>query len=115
MIIDDNNHLLYIEHKSQAPEPAIYDNLTFKMIQSFTAADPPSQEERWRGRHTCACGMKSDNCDYTLPNGMKVNSLCIHYLVHHRSEVPEAEIKKVKEMPEVVPPYFQTNQSRISK
>jgi hypothetical protein len=50
----------------------------------------------YRGVHSCICGKWSDNVDHILPDGTKTNSLMVHYIREHRSEVPESEIVKLR-------------------
>ena len=50
---------------------------------------------RARGVHTCECGVHSANFDFEIADGMYTNGLCAHYMLHHRSEVPQSEINKV--------------------
>lgn len=49
----------------------------------------------WCGLHTCICGAMSEARDYQISGGFVTNSLCVHYLAHHREEVPQAELEKV--------------------
>lgn len=86
-------HVLYIQPgRYTSAEPAI-DDLTRKMTAAYRAAE--SNGACWRGFHVCACGVNSTNTDYVLPGGQQTNSLCVHYLAFHRSEVPESELAKV--------------------
>lgn len=48
------------------------------------------------GVHECCCGARSTACDYRLTNGYLTNSLCVHYLAHHRSEVPPHELRRIE-------------------
>lgn len=43
-----------------------------------------------RGPHICICGAQSANVDVKLVTGEITNTLAVHYLAHHRSEVPSA-------------------------
>jgi hypothetical protein len=86
--------LLYIEpSQSASPEPVL-DHLTRQMAAAFRRAwlTPGS----WGGFHECVCGAWSTNCDYRLPNGEVTNSLCVHYVAHHRSEVPIDQVTQVE-------------------
>ncbi len=47
---------------------------------------------RW---HECVCGARSCS-DYRLPNGELTNSLCVHYVAHHRTEVSSKQLAKVE-------------------
>lgn len=96
MIIQDDNHILFIEPKSLGSEQGVQDELTVKMEAAMLCAT--SSDYRYKGFHLCVCGAKSDNRDYFLPNGQKTNSLAVHYLEFHRDEVPETELDKVCKM-----------------
>ena len=92
-----DTHLLYIEPKEQPTEP-VMDELTEKMEKEFAIAQEPPPREFWRGVHYCICGERSTNRDYMLQGGLKVNSLCVHYIRDHRSEVPESELDKLRNL-----------------
>lgn len=51
---------------------------------------------QYMGFHTCGCGASSTAFDYELPNGDQTISLCMHYVAHHRSEVPSEELLRVE-------------------
>jgi hypothetical protein len=51
------------------------------------------------GIHNCFCGACSSDCDYHLPNGDLTNFLCIHYLAHHRAEVPQEQLARIAAFP----------------
>jgi hypothetical protein len=53
----------------------------------------------WMGLHECSCGAISHSCNYLLPSGDIVNSLCIHYLAFHRGEVTHEEQGRINDMP----------------
>ena len=89
----DDTHVLYIQPGPYTPAEPVIDELTRKMAGAYRAAK--SDEMYWRGFHVCRCGVNSSNCDYILPGGQQTNSLCVHYLAFHRSEIPEAELAKV--------------------
>lgn len=92
MIDLSDKYLLMIEPKDQFKEEAVDDELTAKMERLFNKAKPVMV---WKGCHTAADRMKSDNCDYILPSGHITNSLCVHYMRYHRSEVPRSELTKL--------------------
>lgn len=48
----------------------------------------------FKGVHTCVCGMRSDNKDWHV-RGLVTNSLLLHYVRDHRSEVPASELAKL--------------------
>jgi len=93
MISDDDKHLMMIEPQGNC-EPAIDDEITDMAIavhKSVVFGDRVT-----KGFHVCKCGAVSDNQIWTLPSGRVTNSLMVHYIKHHRSEVPESEIMKLR-------------------
>jgi hypothetical protein len=58
---------------------------------------------RFRGAHCCACGAWSDNCAWRV-RGLLTNSLLVHYVREHRSEVPAAELEKLERFVHPVQP-----------
>ncbi len=93
MQIQDDNHLMFIEPKSPHCE-SIDDELT-SLTWDFMSKCKPNNKKFYKGFHTCACGITSDNRDWYTPNGTKTNSLLVHYVRSHRSEVPQTEIDKL--------------------
>ena len=53
----------------------------------------------YRGTHTCSCGARSDNTDHVIGARFTTNSLAVHYLAHHRAEVPADELADVLSLP----------------
>jgi hypothetical protein len=88
-----NKGLLYIEPTQPASTGPALDHLTRKMTGAFRKARP---SRHWRGFHECICGAYSTSCDYRLPNGAMTNSLCVHYVAHHRSEVPANQLARIE-------------------
>ena len=89
-----NDPLLYINPAQPASSEAVLDHVTRKMTAAFNKAD--ASRGSYRGYHECVCGALSTARDYHLPNGMVTNSLCMHYLAHHRSEVPSDELARIE-------------------
>jgi hypothetical protein len=58
----------------------------------------------FKGIHICACGETGGNQDYQLENGMITNELAIHYLQHHRNEIPERDWKMLEELKDLYTP-----------
>lgn len=81
-----------IEPKSKQIEPPIDDYLTKKMERLLKRG---KNGPYYRGFHVCKCGERSGNCDIYVGKYI-TNSLSVHYLRHHRSEVPTGEIEKLK-------------------
>ena len=50
------------------------------------------------GVHVCVCGAQSTSNDYLVLERYVTNSLCVHYLRHHRSECAEADLRIVGEV-----------------
>jgi len=100
MIRIEDDALLFIEPQGRSADVPIEDDLTKRMRK---ALEKSSVAKRYRGWHTCVCGKHSDNADrYVVAiNGRKLltNSLATHYLSHHRDEVPETELAKVRLLP----------------
>jgi hypothetical protein len=87
--------LLYIEPTQPASPLPVLDQLTRKMAAAFRKAvvDP---RHRFYGLHRCVCGALSTNVDYVLPDGRHTNSLCVHYVAHHRSEIPRDQLARIE-------------------
>lgn len=82
--------LLFVEPRNVASSIPVLDAITRKMCAAFRKAR--HSDYAYGGFHECYCGAVSSCCDYHLPSGHLTNSLCIHYLAHHRSEVDDREI-----------------------
>ena len=89
MIKNDSSSILFIEPKQPATPPLV-DDVTRKMTAAWRARD--TSGIGYRGVHDCTgarCLAMSDNRDhYVGPQHLETNSLCIHYVACHRSEVP---------------------------
>src|SRR5215207_3884476 len=81
-----NVGLLFIEPEQPASPAPVLDPATRRMCGAFRKAI--RSDYSYRGFHTCFCGARSDSYDWTLPNGQLTNSLCVHYVSHHRPDVP---------------------------
>ncbi len=95
MISTAARRLLFIEPIGPLESPAVIDEYTLRMTGALRAARPGRQS---RGVHTCRCGARSSSCELLVrvaEGELVTNSLAIHYLAHHRREVPEAELAKV--------------------
>jgi len=104
MITDSG--LLFIEPKGSPSAEPLIDELTVKMAEGLRRSkagvmvDDRLVGGSYRGVHTCRCGVTSSNTDHLLPNGEVTNSLAAHYLAWHREEVPQAQLDKVKGLPD---------------
>lgn len=104
------NFLLFVEPSNDRAETPVIDDLTRKMAAAFLIAksgtimggtpDDFREGARWHGVQQCACGRCSSAVDYLLPSGLMTNSLCVHYLAWHRSEIPQSELDKVASLPD---------------
>jgi hypothetical protein len=93
-IMISNEGLLYIEPRQPASTAPMVDHLTRKMTAAFRAAKPSGLG--YCGIHACVCSAVSKNRDFWLPNGEMTNSLCVHYVAHHRAEVPPDHLAKIE-------------------
>ena len=109
--------LLFIEPRGPKSDKPVVDNLTKRMAAALQRADRGTwrpatggfMRASWRGIHLCTgayCGEESASQDFQLQDGQVTNSLCVHYLMWHRDEVPESELEKVRQLPneEAEPP-----------
>lgn len=85
--------LLFIEPKLAASAAPLIDDLTRRMAAAHRVAE--RSPYCFAGVHRCVCGALSKSFDLILPNGEKTNSLCVHYLAHHRQEVPSDQLARV--------------------
>ena len=88
-----NKGLLYVEPSQAASPTPVIDDVTQKMCAAFRKAR--RSDGGWAGVHECMCGAHSTCWDYHLPNGDLTNSLCVHYVAHHRSEVPAKQLARI--------------------
>src|SRR4051812_35113021 len=86
--------LLFIEPAGPATPAPVIDHITRRMCAAYRQARPSD----WAagGYHRCICGAMSDDHDSHLPNGDRINSLCVHYVAHHRAEVPPGQLARVE-------------------
>lgn len=84
--------LLFIEPKQAPSEQPVIDEATRKMGVALRGAREGSA---WRGFHVCSCGKMSSNVDLIIEDRFVTNSLAVHYLAHHRAEVPADELADV--------------------
>lgn len=89
--------LLYIEPGQAASPAPVIDEITRRMCAAFREAR--HSEYAYAGVHECVCGAHSTSCDYRLPGGDLTNSLCVHYVAHHRAEVPPDQLARIRGLP----------------
>lgn len=103
VVLGDPTTLLFIEPSDRPSTEPLIDDLTRRMQAAWNARVSPNSG--FRGVHTCRCGEQSDNKNHTVHaadgTALVTNSLCVHYLMYHRDEVPESELEKVRQLPEV--------------
>jgi hypothetical protein len=89
--------ILFIEPSSEVSLEPLIDEITLKMVDAWRGRRTAPPGEWWRGVHTCACGVRSDNKPHFVGENKDIltNSLCVHYIAFHRDEVPPEEIEKV--------------------
>lgn len=95
MINLDNKHLMMIEPKGKPAEVPVIDRYTRLGAAAFRAS---FGRDVYQGVHRCTgqgCSAVSDNADW-FAGGLGTNSLIVHYLAHHREEVPEGELRKLE-------------------
>jgi len=87
--------LLNIAPSSRASSTPRITPLVRKMTAAYRQCDTRITHD---GQRMCVCEAVGDKNDYILPNGMRTNSLCIHYLAYHLDEVPTAEREKINRL-----------------
>jgi HEAT repeat protein len=95
-IMISDKDLLFIEPQAPASSAPLIDSLTRRMTAAYRFAQPSSYH--FCGVHQCICGACSSSCDYFLPDGVKTNSLCVHYLAYHREAVPGRQMARVAKL-----------------
>ncbi len=102
MIESSSKSILFIEPTFPANRGPVIDEYTRKMTAAYHQTLPGFLHDGeivdivTMGFQRCSCGASSDNVNHVLPDkSAETNSLCVHYLAHHRDEVPESELQKV--------------------
>lgn len=86
----DPEGLMMIEPKGPQERP-VFDHYTDLAESALKRA---KRGARYKGFHTCVCGVRSGSDALTVA-GMVTNSLLVHYVRDHRSEVPQSELDKL--------------------
>jgi hypothetical protein len=89
-----SRELLFIEPQQPASPTPVIDHITRRMCAAFRQAR--DSDYACGGHHRCICGATSADHDFYLPNGDLTNSLCVHYVAYHRSEVPQQELARIE-------------------
>jgi len=98
---DDDNALLYIYPKNIDVKRDVSEYSWLKDLFSKTKEGSLNyigivvEGVCSMGVHTCICGEMSTSVDYLFQNGMVTNSLYLHYLESHYSEIPQSEYNKL--------------------
>ncbi|MDB5292980.1 MAG: hypothetical protein JWL69_4221 [Phycisphaerales bacterium] len=90
MTSKSKRRLLFIEPQEPPSSPPVLDTITRMMCAAFRQAK--NSDYGYGGIHQCRCGANSSACDYFLPDGTMTNSLCVHYVAHHRNSVSFEEL-----------------------
>lgn len=105
--------ILMIEPLEVPSEEPVIDDITKIMTEAWRSRI--SSTYNYMGSHRCVCGRSSDSKDHwVIPTGRLLNRLrwvifgegdayltnilSIHYLAYHRTEVPEADIARIKKL-----------------
>lgn len=94
MHIEDDEHLLMIEPTGTPTSEPLVDDLTRRMAGALTCAEKIRPTRGWHACTGRGCQANSDNVTHMV-EGYATNSLAVHYLAHHRDEVPHGELAKV--------------------
>ena len=94
--MNDDFALLFIEPERPASPSPMIDHITRRMCAAFRKAE--ESDYAYAGTHICICGAESSDVDYHMPNGMMTNALCVHYVAHHRDEVPQRHLSIIEEL-----------------
>lgn len=92
----NDKHLMMIEPKKKGDFIKYNDKYTKKAQEVLSKC---REENPTRGVHQCNCGEYSDNVDHITLLGRTTNSLLVHYVQCHRSEIPKRELEKLMEEP----------------
>lgn len=94
MIETDDDHLMMIEPKD-APEAEIDDEITEMARKVLASCEKVKPTKGFRVCTGLGCREISDSCTHVTPGGLRTNSLLVHYVARHRTEVPRTEIAKL--------------------
>ena len=89
-----SSELLFVEPRQPASPIPLIDHITRRMCAAFRLAR--TCDSVCCGYHRCVCGALSADHNFHLPNGDLTNSLCVHYVAYHRSEVPREELVRIE-------------------
>lgn len=94
----DPKGILMVEPSGNASTSPLVDELTCKMTAAWRKRR--DSQHGFRGFHMCRCGAMSDNKYHWVceGEGLLTNSLAIHYLAFHRSDISEDELAKVRQL-----------------
>ena len=102
MVIATKGDLLNITPVQRISENPVSDDLTARMQKAWDLRKDSGIGIM--GFRTCRCGERASGALYLVETAdgetFRVNGLCVHYIMWHRDEVPEAELAKVALLPE---------------
>lgn len=91
----DKDGFLMIEPKNKAGK-AIIDDVTKKVTVILRRA---KEVEHYKGSHKCVCGARSGSAGLVViicGKDLATNSLIVHYVACHRSEIPKSQMRLIK-------------------
>jgi len=91
----DHMNVLFIQTTGPASTEPVVDDLTRIMAAALNDAEPIGG---MFGKHFCSCGASSSDSSLRLATNQRTNALAVHYLAHHRGEVPPNELDKVRNL-----------------
>ena len=112
MKIEKSNCMLYIHPLKKGTEEPILDELTMRILNGVRNKTGKgvlhedgsfSHDVSTKGFHHCTgCGgnIHSASQDIVLPNGLITNTLAVHYVAKHRSELSSEDITKINTLTE---------------
>lgn len=94
----DPKGILMVEPSGSTSSSPLIDEVTRKMTAAWRKR--LDSQHGYRGFHMCRCGASSDSRDHWVGEGegLLTNSLAIHYLAFHRSDISESELSKVRRL-----------------
>ena len=127
MRITSSKCILFIEPSSKVSQDPLIDDLTMRMTCALRSCVDygtivPNGNFHsgisTKGIHECSCGKaESSSRDFLVVdrNGNEIgtNTLCIHYLAYHRDEIDQAELDKVRSLPDSPPNELPPNEHEL--
>jgi len=110
MILESDSAVLYIEPSGAPSDEPVDDDITMRFQAVYERSTCSDTEKRGhvgrrtgafsagvatKGSHVCTgagCTVRSSNTDRMLINGIATNTLALHYLRYHRTEIPQHDL-----------------------